>query len=77
MNEGQSALGKWLIITGAILIIAGIGVLLMNKFSWPAKLPGDIVIRRKNFTLYFPVVTSIVLSLLVTLIFYLVNKFRQ
>jgi hypothetical protein len=77
MNEGQTAWGKWLIITGAVLIVAGIAVLLLNKFSLPAKLPGDIVIRKKNFTFYFPIVTSIVLSLLLTLIFYLINKFRQ
>jgi len=66
---GFSDLGKVLIVLGAV--IAGIGVLLMvgDKIPWIGKLPGDIIIRKEKFTFYFPVVTCIILSILLTIIF--------
>jgi hypothetical protein len=63
---------------GKILIVIGLIILLLGLIIWGAEkligrvgapLPGDIVIRRGNFTFYFPIVTSIVLSILLTLIF--------
>jgi hypothetical protein len=71
---GLSDLGKVLIVLGAI--IAGIGVLLMvgDKIPWIGKLPGDIIIRKEKFTVYFPIVTCIILSILLTMIFSLFRK---
>lgn len=69
------ALGKILISIAVVLFGIGGLLLLLSKFGLQ-RLPGDIVLKRGNFTFFFPVVTSIVLSLLLTLIFYLVNKFR-
>jgi hypothetical protein len=71
---GFSDLGKVLIVLGAV--IAGIGVLLMvgDKIPWIGKLPGDIIIRREKFTIYFPIVTCIILSILLTIIFSLFRK---
>jgi hypothetical protein len=71
---GLSDLGKVLIVLGAI--IAGIGVLLMvgDKIPWIGKLPGDIIIRKEKFTVYFPIVTCIILSILLTIIFSLFRK---
>jgi hypothetical protein len=63
-----------LIILGAV--IAGIGVLLMlgDKIPWIGKLPGDIIIRKEKFTFYFPIVTCIIVSILLTIIFSLIRK---
>jgi DUF2905 family protein len=57
--------GKLLLISG--LIIAGIGLLMMAGIPF-GRLPGDIVIRRGNGTFYFPLVTSILLSIILTLL---------
>ena len=68
-------LGKFLVITG--IVIAGIGtVLLLFKDGVPffGKLPGDIVIEKKNFTFYFPLATSILLSILLSIIFYFFGR---
>ena len=71
---GFSDLGKVLIVLGAV--IAGIGVLLImgGKIPWIGKLPGDIIIRKEKFTFYFPIVTCIILSILLTMIFSLFRK---
>jgi len=69
-----SDLGKVLIVLG--VVIAGVGVLLMmgDKIPWIGKLPGDIIIRKEKFTFYFPIVTCIILSILLTIIFSLFRK---
>ncbi len=72
-----SVLGKTLIIIGVICVLVGILLFFFNKIPFVGKLPGDIFIQKKNFTFYFPVMTSIILSILLTIIFYLINKFRQ
>lgn len=67
-------LGKVLILAGIIIAAAGLVILLWDKIPFLGKLPGDIIIKNKNFTLYFPIVTSILLSIIITLIFYLFRK---
>jgi hypothetical protein len=69
-------LGKWLIILGAVLVGAGAILLLGPKVPFLGRLPGDIVIKRQNFTFYFPLATGIVLSALISLILYCINKPR-
>ena len=68
------SLGKLLIIIG--LVIAGIGVIftLYPKLPWIGKLPGDIMVEKDNFKFYFPVTTCIIISILLTLLFYLFRK---
>ena len=68
MDNFSGSAGKFLLIAG--LVIAGVGLLLIwgPKIPLLGKLPGDIVIRRENFTLYFPITTCIVLSVLVSLL---------
>jgi hypothetical protein len=67
-------LGKSLILFGVIL--AGVGVLLLfgNKIPLLGKLPGDILVQRRNFTFYFPLATSIIISAVLSLIFWLWSK---
>lgn len=72
-----SSPGKVLILIGIVCIVIGAVLLLFNKTQFPVRLPGDILIQKKNFTFYFPVVASIVLSIILTLIFYFINRFRQ
>ena len=63
-----------LIVIGILFVIAGLVVTIGGRFFGLGRLPGDIVVRRPNFTFYFPVATSILLSVLLTLIMWLVNR---
>lgn len=67
-------LGKYLIVAGLVLIAVGGLLMLSGKLPWLGRLPGDIVIQRKNFTFYFPLATSILLSILLTLILWLIGR---
>jgi len=66
--------GKLLIFAGIFIVIIGVVFLFGDKIPFIGKLPGDIIIKKKNFTFYFPIVTSILLSLLISLILYLFRK---
>ena len=70
MNE----VGKFLVISG--LIVAGIGVLLWAGFGkgWLGRLPGDIQVSKGNFTFYFPIVTCILASIILTFILWLFRR---
>ncbi len=61
-------LGRFLILTGTLLIFVGIAVLLLEHVPGLGKLPGDLVIRRGNWTLYIPIATSILLSVVLTVL---------
>jgi len=70
------SLGKLLVIAGLVLVVVG-GLLMFSDrlpFLRIGRLPGDVIYRRGNFTLYFPIVTSIVISLILTLLFYVFGK---
>lgn len=67
-------MGKILIIVGIVLLVTGLIIQFAPKLPWPGKLPGDIVIDRGNFKMFIPITTSILLSLLISLILYFVNK---
>jgi uncharacterized protein HemY len=69
-------LPKILILLGGILVIIGLVLLAVHKTPFLGRLPGDILIKRKNFTLSFPLATSLLLSVLISLALYLFNKFR-
>jgi len=72
MNE----LAKGLILLGAVLIALGLILLFFQKVPLLGKLPGDILIKRENYTFYFPLATSIVVSLLISLILSVIGKLR-
>ena len=67
-------LGKQLIVIGIVIVLAGICVSVFGKFTSMGKLPGDILIKRENFTFYFPLTTCILLSIILSLVFYLWNQ---
>ena len=66
-------LGKALIVSGVVLIVAGV-VFLSGKSIPLGRLPGDINIQKGNFTFYFPIVTCAVISIIVTIIFFIIGK---
>lgn len=70
MNE----IGKFLIIFGLLIVLIGFLLSFAGKIPIIGKLPGDILIERRNFTLYLPIGTSILLSVLLSLIFFLLSK---
>jgi hypothetical protein len=67
-------MGKFLIIAGIILVIAGLILHFVPRLPLPGKLPGDIVIDRGNFKMYIPITTSILISVILSLVLYLINK---
>ncbi len=68
-------IGKILIITGIILLAAGVILYFAgNRLSWLGHLPGDINIVRENVRIYIPVTTMIIISVLLSLIFYIIRK---
>jgi len=65
-------LGRALIGLGCLAVVLGAGLLLAARLPWLGRLPGDIVVRRGPLTLYFPLLTCVVLSIVLTI---LVNLF--
>jgi len=61
-------LGKVLIVAGGLAVVLGAALLLAGRLPWLGRLPGDIVVRRGPVTVYFPLVTSLVVSVVVTVL---------
>ena len=71
----NSETGKYIILAGALIIIVGVIVYFFHdKLNWIGRLPGDIRIEKGNFRFYFPIATMIVLSLVVTLLVWIIRK---
>jgi hypothetical protein len=69
-----SSLGKLVVTAGVILVIFGLVLVFYDRIPFLGKLPGDIIVKRRNFTLHFPIVTSILLSIIVTIILNLISR---
>ena len=74
MVPGIDSLGKMLILFGVVLALLGGLLLLAGKIPFLGRLPGDIIIRREHWSFYFPLTTSIVISILLTLLFSLFSR---
>ncbi len=71
-------LGRMLVFLGALLLVCGLVLILAGKANLPmGRLPGDIVYRGKNTTFYFPLMTSILLSVILSLVLYVVNRMQR
>jgi uncharacterized membrane protein len=68
-------LGRFLVIIGIVLVILGLIVMAGSKFSFfgLGRLPGDIAFKGKNFQFYFPIVTCLILSVVATLLFWVIS----
>ena len=67
-------IGKLLIVFGLLIAVVGVIVLLAGRLPWLGRLPGDIDIQRGNWTFYFPLATSLLISIVLTLIFWVLGR---
>ena len=74
MPGGVQQIGKALMVTGAVVVLIGAVLFLSGRIPWVGRLPGDILIERKNFTFYFPLATSILISILLTILFWFFGR---
>ena len=66
--------GKIFLLLGGVFMILGGLLTLAGRIPWLGRLPGDIVIERKNFTFYFPLATGILLSVILSAVFWLLGR---
>lgn len=67
-------IGRLLVILGALIAAVGVLFLLASRIPWLGRLPGDLVIHKGRFTLYLPIVTSLILSVLLTIVLRLFSR---
>ena len=79
--SGWGGIGKTLIILGAVFVVLGVLFSLLERVNgpgsglgWLGRLPGDIIVKRENFSFYFPLTTSIILSVVLSFMFYLLMR---
>jgi len=66
--------GKALVALGLLIALAGVVLMLVGRVPWLGRLPGDIQFQRGNFSFYFPLATSLLLSVVLTLLLYIVGR---
>ncbi|HVN96658.1 MAG TPA: DUF2905 domain-containing protein [Syntrophorhabdaceae bacterium] len=67
-------MGKMLIFAGVVLIAMGLAFMFADKIPFLGRLPGDIYIKKERFSFYFPITTSIILSIIFTILFSIFKK---
>ena len=77
MPPELQSLGRALIFFGVILTGFGLVLLLVPKVPWLGRLPGDIIIQRERFSFYFPLASSLLASLLLSLLLWVAGSFRR
>jgi ribose/xylose/arabinose/galactoside ABC-type transport system permease subunit len=71
-------IGKFIVVLGGVLIVVGVIVMLLGRAHVPiGRLPGDLIYRGKNTTVYFPIVTCIVISVVLSLVMWLFGRFGR
>jgi hypothetical protein len=69
-------MGKFLVVVGLVVVLLGVLLMFFDKIPFLGKLPGDISIKRENFRFYFPITTSIILSVVISLLLWLFSQFK-
>ena len=69
-------IARIMILIGAVLILVGLVMLAVPRLPFIGKLPGDIILKKDNYTLYFPLATSIIISVIISLVLYFINKIK-
>ena len=72
--SGVNDIGRLLLVFGVLIALAGVVLLLVGRVGWLGRLPGDIHIERGNWTFYFPLATSLLLSVVLTLLLWIVGR---
>ncbi len=67
-------LGRILIFLGLLLVVIGVAFSFAGKIPWFGNLPGDIIVRRERFTFYFPIVTCLFVSVIISLVVYFFRR---
>lgn len=67
-------IGRLLVVFGVLIALAGVALLFLGRVPWLGRLPGDIHIERGNWTFYFPLATSLLLSVVLTLILWIIGR---
>ena len=70
----MGGIGRILIYLGLFLVIVGIAFTFIGKIPWLGHLPGDITIERERFTFYFPLATCLIISVIISLVLYLLRR---
>lgn len=70
----MTELGKLLIVFGVVIALVGLALTLAGRLPWFGRLPGDIYVQRGNWSFYFPLATSILVSVVLTLVLYLIGR---
>jgi uncharacterized membrane protein len=74
----MGGMGRMLVFAGFVLVVIGLLLMLLNRTNLPVgRLPGDITYRGKNTVVFFPLATSILISIVLSVIFYLISRFRH
>jgi hypothetical protein len=74
----MTELGKFLMLVGGLLVAAGILLMLLGRTHLPiGRLPGDFLYRGKNTTVHFPLATSLIISIVLSVLLYLIGRFRR
>ena len=76
MDFGPQQIGKWLIAVGIFIVLLGGLIILLGKIGF-FKLPGDLEFGSRNWRIYIPIASCIILSIILTLILWLINYFRR
>jgi hypothetical protein len=70
----MASMGKMILVMGVVLVILGLALIFGDKIPYLGRLPGDIMVKREKFSFYFPVTTSIIISIILTLLFSMFRK---
>ena len=70
----MSDIGKSLVILGLLIALVGVVLTFVGRVPWLGRLPGDIYVQRGNWSFYFPLATSLILSVVLSLVFYLLGR---
>jgi len=76
MDFGPQQFGKWLIAAGLVIVVLGVLIMVLGRAGL-FKLPGDLEFGPKNWRVYFPIASCILISIILTLILWLINYFRR
>jgi len=76
MDFGTQQIGRWLISAGVIIALLGVLVMVLGRVGL-FKLPGDFEFGGKNWRIYFPIASCIIISIILTLVLWLISYFRR